>query len=493
MATDVIELKPVEGQTTRASDLLTWPLVGRFLKWKHARTAMQIPLVLLAALIIFDGFAGPQLAPKNIATTTAWIHYRGLVVLVLLVAGNLFCMACPFMLPRRLGKHIAKALRRGRSGRPWPKWLRSKWLAVALLLLFFWAYEYFDFWASPLWTAWIAVGYFLAAFAIDSVFQGAAFCKYVCPLGQFNLVHAMNSPLEIEVRDHDRCAACQTKDCIQGRDDVPGCELWLFQERKVGNMDCTFCLDCVHACPYDNIGLLARVPTRELWDVSQTRSGLGRFSLRPDLVALVVVLTFGGLMNAFGMVRPVYALQQWLAGVLGTRSEALVLTVVFALGMLVLPLALLAGASALSRRLSGARESLLQISTRYAYALVPVSFGMWTAHYTFHFLTGALTVVPVAQSFLADFGVPLLGEPRWGLGPLVPLAWIFPIEMVFLYGGVLGSLIAGLQIAQREYRDRQQALRAVLPWLALILLIGMAGMWLLSQPMEMRGTFMVGS
>ncbi|MBS1254071.1 MAG: hypothetical protein MAG451_03127 [Anaerolineales bacterium] len=491
MATDALQ-SPVEKPSVQASNLLTWSLLGRFLKWKHSRTAMQIPLLLLAALIVFDGFVGPQLAPKNIATTTAWIHYRGLVVLVLLVAGNLFCMACPFMLPRKIGKHLARALRRGGAGRPWPRWLRSKWLAVALLLLFFWAYEYFDFWASPLWTAWIAAGYFLAAFVIDTVFQGAAFCKYVCPLGQFNLVHAMNSPLEIKVRDHDRCAACQTKDCIQGRDDIPGCELWLFQERKVGNMDCTFCLDCVHACPYDNVGLVARRPAQELWNVSQTRSGLGRFDLRPDLAALIVVLTFGALINAFGMVPPVYALQRRLAEALGTGSEAVVLTLVFVTGMVLLPLGLLAATSALSRRLSSSCESLLQIGTRYAFALVPVSFGMWTAHYIFHFLTGALTIVPVTQDFLRDFGVSWLGEPRWGLGSLVPSAWILPIEMLFLYAGILGSLVAGLQIAQRRYPDRRLALRAALPWLVLVMLIGAASMWLLSQPMEMRGTFMAG-
>ncbi len=50
-------------------DVLTWPIVGRFLKWRHARLAMQIPLLLLAGWMIFDGLAGPQLAPKNLATT----------------------------------------------------------------------------------------------------------------------------------------------------------------------------------------------------------------------------------------------------------------------------------------------------------------------------------------------------------------------------------------------------------------------------------------
>ena len=32
---------------------------------------------------------------------------------------------------------------------------------------------------------------------------------------------------------------------------IRGCELALVQPRKVGNMDCTFCMDCVRACPHD--------------------------------------------------------------------------------------------------------------------------------------------------------------------------------------------------------------------------------------------------
>ena len=100
-------------QTGRARvvDLLTWPVLGRFLRWRHARMAMQVPVLLIAAWMIFDGLVGPQLAPKNLATVGVWLHYRGLVVLALLLAGNLFCMACPFMLTRRLGRWVREHLR----------------------------------------------------------------------------------------------------------------------------------------------------------------------------------------------------------------------------------------------------------------------------------------------------------------------------------------------------------------------------------------------
>ena len=44
----------------------------------------------------------------------------------------------------------------------------------------------------------------------------------------------------------------------------PAASLELYQPRKSSNMDCTFCLDCVHACPHDNVGILADLPGKDL-------------------------------------------------------------------------------------------------------------------------------------------------------------------------------------------------------------------------------------
>ena len=59
---------------TQTLDLLALPVLGRFLGWRHARTVLQLPVLLLAALMVFDGLTGPQLAPKNLATVLTWVH-----------------------------------------------------------------------------------------------------------------------------------------------------------------------------------------------------------------------------------------------------------------------------------------------------------------------------------------------------------------------------------------------------------------------------------
>jgi polyferredoxin len=465
------------------------PAVRRFLRWRHARLLLQVPPFLVAAAMIVHGLWGPQLAPRNLATALTWVHFRGLLVLALLGAGNLFCMACPFMLVRDLGRRCFRPALR------WPRRLRSKWLAVSLFVLVLFAYEAFDLWSSPWWTAWLIVGYFLAAFTVDALFEKASFCKWVCPLGQFNFVASTLSPLEVQVEDPEVCTRCTTKDCIAGRRDPVrrdvvvqrGCELELFQPRKVGNMDCTFCLDCVQACPHDNVALTARLPGAELW-MDPSRSGIGRFSRRQDLAALSLVFTFGALVNAFGMVSPVYALQTWLAARLGTPHRVATQGALFLLLLVIEPLLLLGAAAWATRRLGAWRGPLLQLVTRFTYALVPLGFGVWLAHYCFHLLTGLWTLVPVTQSALADAGMPLLGRPAWSLGGLAP-RFVHPLQLGCLGLGLLGSLLVAWRIAEREAPERSA--RAFLPWGALCLLLWSAAVWLLAQPMEMRGTFMV--
>jgi Fe-S-cluster-containing hydrogenase component 2 len=466
-------------------DLLRLPLAGSLLKQRHARTLLQIPLFVVSVAMIFHGLFGPQLAPQNLATTLTWVHFRGALVVVLLLAGNFFCLACPFMLVRNLARKFFHPVRN------WPRRLRNKWLSVSAFVVMLFLYEWFDLWASPWWTAWLIIAYFAGALLIDAVFKHATFCKFVCPIGQFNFVAATVSPFEVAVRDHDVCDRCATKDCIRGvrEPEMPlvtiqrGCELALFQPRKVGNVDCTFCLDCVQACPHDNVGIISRVPAMELVNDS-LRSGIGYFSKRRDLAVLAVVFSFGALLNAFGMVSPVYAFEQWLARLFHVKAEFPVLASIFALFLVFEPLLLIGIASWLTRVWGGSKRPWLSLAVRYSYSLVPIGFGIWLAHYSFHFLTGLYTFIPVTQSAFADFGWPILGQPHWSLPGLAPnVVQLF--EFGFITLGLLGSLLVSYSIAVTE--AMVHPVRVFIPWATLALIMAGAAFWLLSQPMEMRG------
>ena len=477
---------PILGQPRRAEpaafDVLRLPLLGRFLRWRHARVAFQVPLLLLAGVVVYDGLRGPQVAAMNLAGVLPWIHWRGLLMFGLLAAGNVFCMACPFMLPRTLARRLQFA------SFTWPTWLRNKWLSVLLLVVFLWAYEVFALWDNPLWTAWIVLAYFAAAFVVDGFFRGGTFCKYVCPIGQFNFVQSLISPWEIKVRNPVACDACQTKDCIRGRGTVPGCQLQLFLPQKSGNMDCTFCLDCIHACPHDNVGILAVPPGRELWR-DRFRSGAAGFAKRRDLAALCVVLVFGAFANAAGMTRPLVAWLTQLFRPSGLQSPFVAMSGFYIAALLILPVLIFAVAATISRRWDELPGSRLDLAARYAFALVPLGFAMWMAHYSFHFFTSFATVVPTTQRFIAEFGWTLSGPPQWSCACCVPAArWLVRTEIMFLDFGLLLSFYSGYRIGLSRTSRPITALKAFTPWAAVMLLLFAVGIWIVFQPMQMRGT-----
>lgn len=480
---------PASDDPDSSFDLLRMPILGKLLGWRYVRPVLQLPLLIVSVLMILHGLFGPSLAPKNLATTLSWLHFRGVLVLVLLCAGNFFCLACPFMLVRQ----VARKIFRPRFN--WPRQLRNKWISVGLFVLILFTYELFDLWSSPWWTAWLIVGYFGSVLIVDGLFKHASFCKFVCPIGQFNFVASTLSPFEVKVREQAICTTCHTKDCIRGRREpvsdlvtIRGCELALFQPSKVGNMDCTFCMDCVHACPHDNIGILSRLPGSELL-TDPLRSGIGYFSKRKDLAALVIVFCFGALLNAFGMVSPVYAVETWLGRILHVSREAPVLGLIFAFFLVVEPIVLLGAAVWLTRAWGHVNRSAISLAVRYSYGLVPLGFGMWLAHYGFHFLTGLYTIIPVTQSAVASLGSAILGEPRWTLTGL-PANLVQVIEIGFLLLGFAGSLTVTHGLAEED--SPNHAMRAFIPWAAVCTILWVASMWLIFQPMEMRATLMSG-
>ena len=470
-------------------NILRLPLVGSFLRWRYARPALQLLLLLISVAVVLHGLFGPQLAPRNLATVLTSIHWRGFLIVAIVAVGNLFCTGCPMVLARDVSRRFFHPALR------WPRRLRGKWLGVALLVLVLFSYELFDLWSQPRATAWLVLGYFGLAIVIDTVFKGASFCKHLCPIGQFNFAASTMSPTELRIVERETCRTCRTSDCIKGSPAQAGhyvqrgCELGLFLPMKVGNLDCTMCLDCVHACPHDNIALVTRTPGAELLERGR-RSGIGRLAQRADLAALAVVFTFAALVSAFAMTGPAYAVEQRLAATIGTRTEWPVLAIIFLVGLLLAPALLLWSAGTITLLFADHRGTLRATMSAYAYALIPIGLGIWVAHYGFHLLTGLLTIVPVLQSAVIDaFGHALLGGPFWGWVGLQPGA-VFPIQLGCVVLGAAGSLALVQAIAQRDQPSRPVLASA--PWLAVVLLIMTTALWILSQPMEMRAVSFLG-
>jgi ferredoxin len=269
----------------------------------------------------------------------------------------------------------------------------------------------------------------------------------VCPIGQFHFISSLVSPGEIGVRKKEVCQTCRTHDCIRGNAQSRGCELYLFQPKKAGNLDCTFCLDCVKACPHDNVGYLPVIPASTL--VSDPyRSSLGRLSKRNDLAALVLVMVFGAFVNAAGMVGPVTMWEH------GRRAVPWILAGLIFGGVI--------GAPALAVGLCGGLNRLMgltaQTMRRFVLALAPIGFAMWCAHLLYHLST--------------PFGVP---------------GWMTELQILVLDGGLLLTLYVCWRVAQQNATQVRKELAIVAPWAALSCALYGVGIWILLQPMQMRG------
>ena len=450
-------------------DLLATPIVGAFLRARDGRRILQGTLLLLAVAVVADGFFGDRMAAMNLAGVLPWTYWRFFVVVGLLAVGNVFCMACPFMLPRELGRRL------GLATRHWPRPLRSKWLAVVLLALFFWAYEALALWNSPLWTAWIVVAYFAGAFVIDTLFRGASFCKYVCPIGQFQFVSSLVSPFEVRLKEPGVCATCVTHDCLRGNASQRGCELDLYLPQKAGNMDCTFCLDCVRACPHENVGVLATIPGSDLWS-DRLRSSIGLFSRRPDLAALALVVVLGGFGGAAAMVDS-----------LGVRSPSTVLATLLTTALALSAVMSTAGSRAAGTGLLRRVAAFRGLACRLSLTFVPLGLAMWAGHSLFHLATGWTTAWPAVQRAAIDIGIAGLGEPRWtSLPALLAPGSLLSLQLLLLDAGFLLTLYAGWRITRAATRSGAPV-GLQLSWAGLAVALYASGVWTFLQPMQMRG------
>lgn len=477
-----------QGRRPRASvDLLSLPLIGSVLRWPHFRRSVQAVMFLLAIIVVADGLFGPQMGAMNLAGVLPWTYWRGLSAIALLALGNVFCMACPFNFVRDLGRRLLPA------SWSWPRRLRSKWIAISLLFIFFWAYEAFGLWDSPRWTAWLIVGYFAAALIVDGLFKGASFCKYVCPIGQYQFIQSLISPVEVGVRSLDVCRTCKTHDCLRGNEKQRGCELQLFQPQKTSNMDCTFCLDCVHACPHQNVSLLATLPGTQLVRIEGRKRSL-RWFRRFDGAVLIFLLVFAAFVNAGSMMESVQRQEQTLQMTLHGGMFHLILLVSFLFALIVIPAMLVAGSVSLAKILSGRHVRWRESVSTFAQAFVPLGFSMWLAHFSYHLVNGALTAVPVIQRAAKSAGLSILGKPDWSLSAsMSSFDWLPSVQLLVLGLGLLFTLYVAWRVARGVHLQFARTVGLVAPWAVLALVLYSAGVWIVFQPMQMRGMMMDGT
>jgi hypothetical protein len=100
-------------------------------------------------------------------------------------------------------------------------------------------------------------------------------------------------------------------------------------------------------------------------------------------------------------------------------------------------------------------------------------------------------VIPAMQRFFGDHGITYFGPPEYVMACCrTPGEWLTHLQIVFLDLGWLLSLYVGYRIAVSRDTALRRGLVAFAPWAVLMAILFAVGIWIILQPMQMRGTLM---
>ncbi|RMF11291.1 MAG: hypothetical protein D6763_03485 [Alphaproteobacteria bacterium] len=436
--------------------------------------AQSISLALFLLVLSAGIFGNPK---GNIAPVLTWTWWWVLLIFFVLGLGEAFCMVCPWEAMSSLITSLSLKSRVKRLGfeRPWPKWARNLYPAIALFILLTWFELGHDVTHSPQATALMGLAMVAMAVLAAIVFEKRSFCRYSCLVGRITGLYALFSPVEVRSISTEACLKCATKDCYRGNDTSTGCPTGLFPGSFNENSYCTMCTECVRACPHDNMAINLRPFASDL--LSKTRF---RWDEAMLAIVLLALTSFHGL-----TMTPQWT--QWnhrLRVETGFGPEAVFTALM--IGMLVAPIGLFWLAARLARVLTrGGDVPVARIFQAFAYALVPVALFYHLAHNCMHFFHESQNLLPLLSDPFG-WGWNLFGTAGRTYRPWLTMNTIWYLQIIaIVIGHVYGVLVAD-RVARRLFPDRRLAVRCLIPLLATMVLYSAFSVWLIAQPMEMR-------
>ena len=353
--------------------------------WLHAVLESRWPQFLGRALTLI-GFVftivtalfGSQVGSHNFAIIMVWIAWWTTLKLGFIpLGGRSWCSIRPIPLPGdwlQQGGILVKGERKLGINLRWPKSLRGSWLQSSgfLLIGLFSAVTLTD----PHVTGWVLLALFALALGMSLVFEHRAFCSYICPIGGFSGMYAKAAPVEVRVLDKEICAKHGDKSCYQA------CPWGLYPLALKDSSACGLCIECLRACPKDNLALNLRPYGNDL--------GRPQSSSRLDESWLALVMLGSALAFSAVFVGP----WGWIkasAFEIGSQAWMAYAAGFLALNMLFLPVLFTLCVWAW-KKLSQSSFPLKRLIANHAQGLLPLGLMAWIA-FTISFALPKLNLV----------------------------------------------------------------------------------------------------
>ncbi len=464
-----------------ALDLLQVSWLRRLLTSRALQPTLQIPLLVLMAVVVLLGFHDVQDGGVNLATKLTWTIWWAGIIFTFVLAGRVWCLACPFGALNEWTARLSAPLRR------LPKPFRNLWWATGMFVLLTWADEQLGVVRSPLVTAWIVLFFAAAAVAVGLFYERRSFCRHLCPIGGLIGIYSMTAPLELRAKSAGVCAADADKSCYRGGPESRGCPMFEFPATMDRNNYCNLCGECVTSCSRDNLVLRFRALGKDLW--ASGRRVLDEAYLAVALVGLTLLVTaqmlsaWPGWMWALSGLLP-----HWVRATLKPVTYLGLVESAILLGgsLVVIPLLVLGGAVVADRLAGAYAVGVRRTFVLFGYMFIPVGLAMHLAHNLSHLLVEGDGIVAVVQRAVVLYTPLSLGQPDWQHVPLAPEAVIALLQVVIIVGFFVLSLVAGHRLSAGAYADPRAAGRALVPMAVLSCVFTVAAIVLLNLPMGMR-------
>lgn len=457
-------------------DLLKIRSINHILKKRPFQFIIQIPFVLVFALLVFAGLYGTSLGSSNIATVATWTIWWGGIIFTFPLIGRAWCLVCPWAAVsdwvQRLALWQKKAHILGLDKKI-PVKLRNMYPVIFTFLLITWAEFYFGAVSKPVVTAYIAVVLIMSAVLISLVFERRSFCRYLCPIGGMIGVYSKFSILELRARDKTICRGCETKDCINGNEKGYGCPVFEYPEAMDENTYCILCTECVKTCPKDNIGLNIRPITKELGTDLKSVPSSGRLDESLMIFVVFAITIFHGV-----TMLPVWF--KWTDAIMrstGIDPYALVTITMLAFVLLTI---LVYSVFVFSVRTHHASRITHNAFINFAYPLIPLALFFHLSHNVFH-LFGEGKNLLIVSSDPFGWGWDLFGTRGLRLEPLVSFEVIYYIQIVIAILGFAYAVYLCRLVSLNDFSGR-----GFIPLSILLLCLTAVYIVMLNQPMVMR-------
>jgi len=427
-------------------ELTRSPLLKAALKFRWPQFILFALMLTGFLLAILSGFIGTPVGSRNFGIVFTWIAWWAVLILVAVpFLGRGWCAVCPIPLPGewlQRGKLLGPGETGSGSGmnRRWPNKLRNIWLQNVTFTLA--ALFSSVILTTPVVSSVVLAAMLFLALGLALVFERRTFCRYLCPVSGFIGLYAQTAPIELRVKDKSVCAACVGKPCYNGNASGYGCPWDVFPGGLAKNTSCGLCLECLRACPYDNIAINTRPFGADLHKPAGRRMDeafKAFIMLGAALVYAAVLLgQWGGLKAAAYAVGTL----PWL----GYAAAFLI----FIFGLL--PALFLLAVSA-GRFLSRNPATPRQVFVSFSYSLVPLGLTAWVAFSLSFVLTNASYIL-VALSDPFGWGWDLFGTAGQAWIPYLTNVLPF-LQVGILVAGLVWSVRTALKIAAESLAGRK--------------------------------------